>query len=123
MRVIFDTNFMLIPAQFRVDIFTEVNKILLNNYELFVLDRTVDELKTIVEKQSGKHKDAAKIALQLLDKVEIITTGEGHVDDLLVNEVDSETIICTQDQDLKKRVKEKGGKIITLRQKTHLIAE
>ena len=65
-KILLDTNFLLIPSQFKVDIFSELERICIFNYKLYVLDKTVDELKYIIEKQKGKHKEAAKIGLQLL---------------------------------------------------------
>ena len=35
-------------------------------YKLFVLDKSIEELKKIVEGQTGKNKEAAKIALKLI---------------------------------------------------------
>ena len=42
MKILLDTNFTLIPAQFKVDIFSE-----LANNKLYILDRTLEELKNI----------------------------------------------------------------------------
>ena len=44
-KIILDTNFLLIPAQFKVDIFDEIDRIMIEKYQLFVLDKTIDELK------------------------------------------------------------------------------
>ena len=41
-KVIIDTNFLLIPEQFKVDIFTEF-KNLLGDVKLYIIDKTVDE--------------------------------------------------------------------------------
>lgn len=123
-RIILDTNFLLIPAQFKVDIFTEIDRIMLEKYELFVLDKTFQELEKIMndKNQSLKNRNAAKLAVQIIQakKINQINTEEGHVDDLIVELAGSDTIIATQDIRLKDRLKNKS-KIITLREKKKLI--
>lgn len=113
-----DTNFLLIPAQFKIDIFSEIERIMQHPYEIFILDKSVDELNKIIKEQKGKDKDAAKLALQLIyGKVNILKTDEGLVDDLIVDLADNNTFVCTQDVELKKRLKEKKASIISMKQK------
>ena len=120
-QVIIDTNFLLIPIQFKVDIFSEIDRIMLAKYKLYTLDKVIDELKSIQKnpKQSQKNKKAAKLALQLIKakKVKIIKTKTDKlVDDIIAGL--KGYIIATQDIGLKRRVK---TKIITLRAKKKLI--
>ena len=122
-KIILDTNFLLIPYQFKVDIFSEIDRIILEKYQLYILDKTLDELEKIVKdkEQKGKNKLAAKLALLLVKAkdVKIIKTKKDKlVDDLIVELADKDTIVCTQDTELKKRL---PCKIITLRQKKKLI--
>ncbi len=119
-QIILDTNFLLIPAQFKVDIFSEIQRIADFKYQLFVLDKTLDELKKIQKEQRGKHKAAAKLALALIKnkKVKIIkTTQDKYVDDLLVDYSKKGALIATQDIGLKKRLKKP---YLVLRQKKYL---
>lgn len=120
-KIILDTNFLLIPAQFNVDIFDEIDRIMLEKYELFVFDKTIDELNKIIadKKQKLRDRKAAKLGLQLLrsKNVKIIKTKK----DLLVDDLIAGLkgyIVATQDIGLKKRLK---GQIITLRAKKQLI--
>ena len=119
-KIILDTNFLLIPSQFNVDIFAEINRIMLEKYQLYTLDKVVDELNKITKdkKQSFKNKRAAKLGLQLLKakKVKILKTQEDNVDNILAS-IEG-YIIATQDVVLKRRIK---GKKITLRAKKKLI--
>src|SRR3989338_2216273 len=66
--IVLDTNFLLIPGQFKVDIFRELERIIDAPYRLVVLDATIDELKELRDKKGakGKDKDAAKLALKLV---------------------------------------------------------
>ena len=120
-KIILDTNFLLIPSQFNVDIFTEINRIVLEKHQLFVLDKTIDELKklSVNPKQSLKNRRAAKLGLQLLKakKVKVLKTKvDESVDDILAS-IKGYTI-ATQDIGLKRRIK---GKKIVLRAKKKLI--
>jgi len=120
-KILLDTNFLLIPAQFNIDIFSEIDKIMLEKYQLYTLDKVIYELKSIQKnkKQSQKNRNAAKLALQLIKakKLNIIKTKEDKpVDDLIVDL--KGYIIATQDIGLKKRLK---AKILTLRAKKKLI--
>jgi hypothetical protein len=119
-KIILDTNFLLIPAQFKIDIFSEIKNICDFSYNLYVLDKTVDELNKIIKEQTGKNKAAAKLALDIIKvkKLKKIKTEEGNVDDLLLEQ---DAIIATQDKLLIKRLKTKKKKVIQLRQKKYLI--
>jgi len=118
--IILDTNFLLIPYQFKVDIFEEIKKIIDSNYSLCILDKTIDELNKIMDEQKGKQKAAAKLALSLIKnkKLKKIKTKDGYVDDLLIKQ---DAIIATQDKELINRLKEVKKKVIQLRQKKYLI--
>ncbi len=123
-KILIDTNFLLIPAQFKVDIFSEIERICSFNYKLFILDKTMEELESIVRNQKGKNKAAAKLALKLIaiKKINTLKTEKNiHTDTEIINTAKEGFIVATQDQDLKRRLKEKNVPIITLRQKKYLI--
>lgn len=122
-KIILDTNFLLIPVQFKVDIFSEIDRICLFKYKLYIVDKTIDELKGITEMQKGKHKEAARVALQLIKKkdIDVINTKEGKVDDLIFGLLDKDWILATQDEILRKRALKKRAGVIVLRSKGHLV--
>lgn len=115
-KIILDTNFLLIPAQFKVDIFSEIERIINDKYQLFILKGTVDELNKIIEKRK-KGKSAAKLALKLIKAkgLKILDINQKPVDKILIN-LSKEYIIATQDKELKKKIKSK----IILRKKQYL---
>jgi uncharacterized protein len=123
-KIILDTNFLLIPGYFTTDIISEIERIALFPYKLCVLDRTIEELEDLKQKLRGKEKAAARLASEIIAKnnIEIIDTDEstGHVDDIIINQCDKETLVATQDAELKKRLRKKGIKVIHLRQKKYL---
>jgi len=107
-KIILDTNFLMIPAQFKVDIFGEIKKVMNYNYQLFVLKGTIEELNNIIEKQTGKNKSAAKIALKLIKAkgLKILDINQKPVDEILID-LSKDYIIATQDKELKKKIKHK----------------
>ena len=119
-KILLDTNFLLAVYQFKVDIFAELDRICNFNYKLFILDKTIEELKNIIERQKGRHKDAARIALQLLKlrKVGVIKTrSKKHTDDVILDYAEKDYLVATQDKDLKRRLIHHNVKVIVLRQK------
>jgi rRNA-processing protein FCF1 len=119
-KIILDTNFLLIPAQFRVDIFREIERICDFPYQIQILDKTIDELNNIILKQKGKHKSAAKLALSIVKakdlKMKTINSSK-PVDEILVELSNKGYIIATSD----KEVKQRARRYITLKQKKYLI--
>lgn len=118
-KVILDTNALLLPG-LGVDVFTEVERLMHAPFEFAVMQKTKEELENIIKQQKGKDKLAAKIALQLLTRCKVLKTP-GHVDDAIIARTNENTTVVTQDKALQQRVKAKGGKIILLRQKSHLV--
>ena len=119
-KIILDTNFLLIPTQFKIDIFSEINRISNFNYQLCIIDKTIDELKAI----KGKDRFAAKLALALIKskKIKILKTKEKiGVDDLILDM--RNVIVATLDKELVRKLNEKKIKIIRMRQKKYLIIE
>jgi len=120
MRVILDTNFLLIPVQFKVDIVHEIKKIMHVPFELCVMRATVEELKNIQKTQKGKDKDAAAFALRMIDKVHIkvLKSGTSYADQAILEAAKPKThIVATQDRLLKKQLQEKGVPLLVMRQK------
>ena len=119
-KIILDTNFLLIPSQFNVDIFTEIDRIIDDEYELYVVTGTIDELEKIIKEQKAKHQRSAKLALQLIKSkgLKIIKINQKPVDDILID-LSQEYVIATQDKELKRKIVKK----IILRQKKYLVLQ
>ena len=121
-KIILDTNFLMIPYKFRVDIFSEISRICSFNYKLFIMEKTMEELKGIMKNQSGKDKKAAEFALKLigLKNIETITSKENDVDSAILNIAGKDVVVATLDGFLKRQLAEKGASVIVLRQKKYL---
>jgi hypothetical protein len=121
-KVVLDTNFLLIPGKFGVDIFSELDRVLDFPYRLYILENTIKELEKIKEKVSGAEKRAVMLAKSLIKtkNINIIRERPGFVDDVLA-ELGAlpNTIIATLDSGLRKRLPQ----AIILRQKKYLRLE
>ena len=133
-KILLDTNFLMIPGNFGIDIFEEIDRICNFNYKLYNVDKTIDELEKLPEKvqnQKTATKTAVNIALKLIEtlgkegKLNIIPTKtnnelkakyeEMYVDEIIIK-LANEYIVATTDTELKKHLK----KMIILRQKRYL---
>ena len=133
-KILLDTNFLLIPAAFNVDIFSEFNRLFPIN-DIFILDKSISELEKIELNQKGKYKQQAKMGLQMVKKYKISTIKtEKHtntykstskilsVDELIVDfAIKDDYMVATQDKEIKAKLKKHNKKSITLRQKKYLI--
>ncbi len=125
-KIIIDTNFLLIPVVFKVDIFAEIERICNFPYELCVVEKTVEELAKIVCKGKKKDAIAARIGDLLIKEKHVAMlpmVGSHTVDDALVKYGKQGAIIATQDKDLKRNLKSLGVRCIVLRQKSFLLLE
>jgi rRNA-processing protein FCF1 len=116
--VIIDTNGLMIPGQFGLDIFSELGRLGFDSF--IVASACVRELEKIIASGRGKDKMAAKIALSLLDRCAVIEDS-GFADDVIVEmAIGMKASVLTNDAELKKRLCSKGVTIVYLRDRTRL---
>ncbi|MDN5358167.1 MAG: uncharacterized protein PWP76_10 [Candidatus Diapherotrites archaeon] len=117
--VVVDTNMLLVPFQFGVDVFEEIRR-LVPNARIVVLKGSIRELDKIAQ-QGVKERKYVTLAKKLIsiNRVEIIDR-EGPVDTELVRLAKEGAIVATNDRELKRRVWEAGGRVIALREKNRL---
>ena len=121
--VVIDTNFFLIPYQFKIDILTELEHLIDVHHNFVITSRTLRELEKIT-KNIGKKGAAARLALKIIEAnrkcIEIIDSNK-PVDKWITEYAKKHgAIVCTNDIRLKKTLKESGIKIISLRGKTKI---
>jgi rRNA-processing protein FCF1 len=128
-RIIIDTNAWLAIMTQNLDLLFAIDNACDFEYELFILEGTIDELEKIQKdkKCKGKDKSAASLALAIIhqkEDEEILTilpstkSSDEHVDNELVKESKDGSIILTQDKDLKKRLTKP---YLTIRQKKYVV--
>ncbi len=123
-----DTNFLLIPGQFGVDILRELDRVLDVRFKIAVPSAVLKELEVIERKARGKDLMAVKMAKKLVerfDQIDIGNFGYKPTDELIYEFAvkTSRTIVCTNDRELKKKLRAKGVPVIYLRSKKILELE
>jgi rRNA-processing protein FCF1 len=116
MKVILDTNFLMVPFQFKVDILGEIKRLLDVNYELLVPNKVMGELNTLTKKGNLRERKSSRIGLELAKNMKSIKVLGIDPDDAILSIIDNKTIVCTNDKELRKRVMDKGGRVIFLKQ-------
>ena len=124
--IILDTNFLLIPGMFGVDIFSEIQRVYPFKSEFVIVRPTLDELTTLAQRRN-KDGAAAKLAVALIKAKNINTlpTAVKHADDAIVAAAENTKkkgacLVATQDAKLRLRLKKAGIGVILLRQKKYL---
>lgn len=118
-QIVFDTNFLIDLARFRIDI--DDVKILAGPCQFSTLPSVVKELKRIAGKKTRSARNA-KVALKLieLNNFKIIKTEEKNTDEAILKLENKETVVATNDGNLRKSLKRQGIKTIYLRARKHL---
>lgn len=119
--VILDTNFLLLPYRFKINIINELDYLIEVSHCFVISSRILDELKKL-SRSLGKDGVAARLALKMVaspkSKIEVIET-DVPVDDWIVDYAkDNNAIVCTNDAKLRKRLK--GLKIVVLKSRSKL---
>lgn len=124
--VILDTNFLLIPHQFRIDIIRELDKLLESAHEFVIGEPVMAELNGLARTRR-KEGIAARVALQGIGKkgMRIIASPVPRADDWIVEYCTGHpgTIVCTNDIELRRRLKalkDTGTRIIVMRTRTKI---
>ncbi len=121
--VILDTNFLLIPFQFKINIFEGIERILARSHYFVISSRTVSELKHIA-KATSKDGRSARLALKLIEankeNVEIIESlieVDKWIEDFAI---EKRAVVCTNDAELRNKIKKAGLRVISLKNKTKI---
>ena len=118
-KIIFDTNFLIDLARFRIDI--DEAKALVGPCQFSTIEPVLRELRKIAAKKTRSAR-SAKVALKLIElrKIKILKTKEKNTDQAILKLAKKEDIVATNDKNLRKALKKKGVKTIYLRKKKHL---
>lgn len=118
-KIILDTNFLIDLGRFGISI-DDIGKILPENYEMQIVSSSVGELKKIAATAAEESK-FAKYALMIIDlrKTKILETNES-ADAAILSFADKDTIVATNDVELRRKLKEKGVRCIYVRAKKKL---
>lgn len=124
MTILIDTNFLITCVKQKIDLFSELKKEF-GNTTIIIPQQVLDELSKLIAKKTLniKEKTAAKLSLDLIKKnlVFIIDIKTKNVDQGIVNYINSNKnenfYLATLDRNLKKRIKNRKTKFLTIRNK------
>ena len=123
-KIIIDTNFLFIPAQFRLDIFEELNNLLGQRIEPIMLSTTYQELQKLAKSKSPKICKQAMLGLELAEKCQIVEVerkaNESNDDLTFRIAMEWKCPVATNDRELREKLRQFGVAVIFLRQKKRL---
>lgn len=120
MKALLDTNFLMIPGEFGVDILSELLN--LGYTEVFTLDLVIGELKKLSVGRDKKSRNA-RIGMEFIRKGEVVvleSEKEKADDEIFRLAKTKEYVACTQDKELINKIKRAGLRFISLRQGKYL---
>jgi len=125
-KVVLDSNFLMIPFQFKIDIFQEIEYLLQKKVD-FVVPSAVKSELTGISSRGGEGAPEASLALQLASRcrvVEVNLEPQETVDDAILKASQKlGAIVATTDIDLKKRLRAINVPVVYLREKSKLEVE
>lgn len=121
LQVIIDSNFLITPAEYNIDILEEIPRILGRSVELIVPEVVYKELERVTQQRGARR---ASLALALAEKCRIINAQirrEEGVDDTLVRLAQEwGSPVATNDRSLRKRLRSLGVPVLSMRGKGQL---
>jgi rRNA-processing protein FCF1 len=115
--VILDANALLMPFQFKINLDTELLR-LIGDCEVLVPSSVIGELK-----RARKTNKNANAALTLAEKYTVHEVEGSGDDSLLELASDMKGIVITNDKGLIQRLKRSGIPVIYMRSRNHLVLE
>ncbi len=112
MKLLLDSNFLMVPFNYKIDIYEEL-KFSLGKVELYTLNLCINELKKL-----GKKKKIFLAAIDLANKkgVKIIKVNYNNVDDaLLIYAKENDFALATVDSKLMREAKSLNIRVITIK--------
>lgn len=124
MIVILDTNFLMAPFLYKIDVLKEMRELIRGSIELETPSTAATELSKLSEGK-GRWAPVTAAALKWLKKlaaekrIKIIQTSI-NVDRWILLSAGAGAVVCTSDKALRKSLKIKGVKTITIRARKKL---
>lgn len=126
-KVLFDTNFLLIPSRFGVDIFAESERALNQKPEFIVTKSILEEIKILKQDAKPSFRRNLTLAQKLAEQCKVVDDHQEkdeEVDDAIIRvSTNNNYIVGTTDAELRKRLHGKGVKVLFLRQRNFLMLE
>lgn len=118
--IIFDTNFLFVTFDFKVDVISELKKVIGGNYNLFIYEGTLGELESI-ERKGDKNKKFLPLIVKMLHlyNFKIIKSTANYIDEQILSNLNLNVLVATNDKELRLKIWKKNFKVLYLRQKQY----
>jgi rRNA-processing protein FCF1 len=121
-----DSNALFVPLQFKIDIVSELERLLNRSFDLILLSPVRRELETLASEASPKTRKMAAFALEYAKKCGLVDvhSSTDTVDDAIVEtSAKCGFPVFTNDAELRRRLRNISVPVIYVRQKSHLAIE
>ena len=124
-KILCDTNFLLIPLRFGVDIFAESDNALNDVCNFYVSSRVLNEIELLRNNAKPKHYKELLFALKMAEKCSLVKDNSDNlVDDSLIQLAKRNNMaLGTTDAELRKKARAEGVKVVYLRQRSYLLLD
>ena len=124
-KILCDTNFLLVPLRFGVDIFYEAPNALNDIVEFYVSSRVLDEISLLRKDAKPSFDKELLFAQKMAEQCKVIEDpSDSLVDDSLIQLAKEHgLVIGTTDSELRKKAREQGVKVVYLRQRRYLVLD
>jgi len=119
-RVLLDTNALLMPVQFGIDLYGELLG-LFGDFELVTLEEVVGELSGLA-RGGGRDAVAARVGLALARRSTIVPSGSSaeSVDERVLEYARREgCVVVTNDRELRNALLREGTSVVSMRKQKH----
>jgi rRNA-processing protein FCF1 len=124
LQVIMDSNALFVPLQFKIDVFSELERLLSRRFDLVLLSVVKRELEILAETGAPKMRRDACYALKFAERcrlVEVEASASALTDDVIVDVArEWGAVVFTNDKVLRKRLRDISVPVIYVRQKSRL---
>ncbi len=124
LKIILDSNSLFVPLQFKIDIFSETERLLNRRVNFVLLSPVKRELELLAAKESAKIRREAVFALKLSEKCTYVSVDYDEkltTDDIIVKVAKAwNSPVFTNDSQLRRRLRDISVPVIYLRQKSRL---
>ena len=124
LKIILDSNSLFVPLQFKIDIFSEVERLLNRRVNFVLLSQIKRELELLAAEKSPRIRKEALFALKLAEKCTYVPVDSDEkmtTDDIIVKVAKAwNSPVFTNDSQLRRRLRDISVPVIYVRQKSRL---
>ena len=119
--IIFDTNFLFITFEFKVDVISELRRLVGSKFSLYIYEGVIEELKSI-ERKKDKNKRFLPLIVKMLRlyNFKIIKSDIKYIDEQILSNLNKKVLIATNDKELRELIHAQQYRVLFLRQKNYL---